>query len=91
MSDQTDYNQLNYIEQRVKSDGKNPIIAWLLWFFLGTLGGHRFYLGQPKAVVMLIITLLSYVLLFVFFIGAIGLLAMLVWWLIDATKIGLLD
>ena len=26
---------------------RRPGIAYLLWFFLGQLGGHNFYLGKP--------------------------------------------
>ena len=29
-------------------DGKNMVVAYLLWWFLGTLGIHRFYLDRPK-------------------------------------------
>ena len=34
------------IEQRVTNEAKSVGVAYLLWFFLGTLGGHRFYLGR---------------------------------------------
>ena len=27
--------------------GKSVVIAYVLWFFLGQLGIHKFYLGQP--------------------------------------------
>ena len=26
---------------------KSAVVAYLLWFFLGMLGAHRFYLSQP--------------------------------------------
>ena len=41
---------------------KSVGIAYLLWFFLGTLGVHRFYLGQwATGLVMLVCTVLSVV------------------------------
>lgn len=36
-----------WIEQRVANEGKSIIIAYLLWFFFGFLGAHRFYLNEP--------------------------------------------
>jgi TM2 domain-containing membrane protein YozV len=38
--------QLSLIEQRVSNDGPSAPVAYLLWFFFGLLGGHRFYLGR---------------------------------------------
>jgi TM2 domain-containing membrane protein YozV len=35
------------VEQRVTNDGKRAGTAFFFWFFLGVLGGHRFYLGKP--------------------------------------------
>lgn len=41
-------------------------IAYLLWFFLGIFGAHRFYLGESgTGAAMLIITLVSFPLMFV--------------------------
>lgn len=63
---------------------KSMAVAYLLWWFLGMFGAHRFYLGQiGSAVAMLIITLVSFLLTFIF-IGFIGLLAVGIWWIIDA-------
>jgi len=57
------------IEQRVTNDGPSAAVAYLLWFFLGLVSGHRFYLGRPGSAILQIF---SYFVL-------IGLL----WWLID--------
>ena len=62
--------ELSLIEQRVANDGPSPVVAYLLWFFLGWLSGHRFYLGRPVSAV---VQSLSYLIL----IGVI-------WWIIDA-------
>lgn len=34
-------------EQRVTDDAKTSGVAYILWFFLGGLGAHRFYIGRP--------------------------------------------
>ena len=31
-----------YIEQRVANEGRSALLAYLLWFFLGFFGVHRF-------------------------------------------------
>lgn len=46
--------QLVMVESELEAKKKNPVVAWLLWFFLGGIGGHRFYLGDTgRAVCML--------------------------------------
>ena len=56
----------------------------MLWFFLGGLGGHRFYLKQTgTAVAMLIITLVS-IPLVVAGIGIVGFGIVGIWVLVDA-------
>jgi len=63
---------------------KSALIAYLLWWFLGGFGAHRFYLGRTgSAVAMLVITLVSMVLVLVA-VGLLGILAIGIWWLIDA-------
>ncbi|HCT44681.1 MAG: hypothetical protein CMJ35_16130 [Phycisphaerae bacterium] len=63
---------------------KSPLIAYLLWWFLGFFGAHRFYMNQPlSAVFMLLLTLGSMVLTLVI-IGWLGLLVVALWWFIDA-------
>jgi TM2 domain-containing membrane protein YozV len=41
------------MEKRKKSTG----VAWLLWFFLGGIGGHRYYLGKIGTGILMTITL----------------------------------
>lgn len=62
--------QLSLIEQRVANDGPSTAVAYLLWFFLGIVSAHRFYLGRPLSAVLQI---LSYLILVGF-----------VWLLVDA-------
>lgn len=67
-----------------EANKKSTGVAYLLWFFLGGLGGHRFYCGRPgSAVVMLILFALGWLTLIVgvglLFLGIVG-----IWALIDA-------
>lgn len=48
------------IEQRVTNDGPSAGVAWLLWFFLGLLGGHRFYLGRVGSGFLMILATLCF-------------------------------
>ncbi|MFZ5719180.1 MAG: TM2 domain-containing protein [Pseudomonadota bacterium] len=62
--------QLQLVEQRVANDGPSTAVAYLLWFFLGIVSGHRFYLGRAGTAVLQI---LSYFILIGF-----------IWWIVDA-------
>ena len=52
--------------------GNDQIVALLLWFFLGGLAGHRWYLGSP----------VGWNILFILTLGGVG-----VWWIIDGIDI----
>lgn len=58
-------------------------IAYVLWFFFGQIGAHRFYLGKTgSAVVQLILGVLGWILT-VFFVGFFLLGALWIWLIID--------
>ena len=57
------------IEQRAANEKKSAGAAYLLWFFLGWISAHRFYLGKPISAVLQI---LSYFILVGF-----------LWWILD--------
>ncbi|MBA3068438.1 MAG: TM2 domain-containing protein [Hyphomonas sp.] len=57
------------IESRVANERKSAAAAYFLWFFLGWISAHRFYLGKP---VTAILQILSYFILIGF-----------VWWVAD--------
>ena len=57
------------IEQRVANERKSAGAAYLLWFFLGFVSAHRFYLGKPISAILQIIS-------YFFLIG-------FVWWFLD--------
>lgn len=72
---------------RYDANKRSAGIAYLLWFFLGFFGLHRFYLKRTgSAVTMLALTLVSSALTVVA-VGYLGLLVVGVWWLIDALLI----
>ena len=48
------------------------IVSMLLWFFLGWLAGHRWYLGSP----------VGWNILFILTLGGLG-----IWWLVDGIQI----
>jgi hypothetical protein len=62
-------NDMIYIEQRVANEKKSAGAAYLLWFFLGFLSAHRFYLGKWGTALLQIVS-------YFFLIG-------FVWWFID--------
>ncbi|HET7230069.1 MAG TPA: NINE protein [Longimicrobium sp.] len=63
---------------------KSAATAYLLWFFLGMFGAHRFYLDRSgSAAAQLVITLMSCILLVVL-IGFFSLMAVGFWVLVDA-------
>lgn len=66
------HEQLVYEAHR-KSTGA----SYLLWFFLGFLGAHRFYLGRTGTGIMQLLMCLSVV----------GIIPLAFWWLIDGFMI----
>ena len=63
---------------------KSALVAYLLWFFLGWAGAHRFYLGKiGSAIAILFLTLISVPLMYVL-IGFVTWAIVAIWLLIDA-------
>lgn len=48
--------ELTFIEQRVMNDGPSTGVAYLLWFFLWFVSGHRFYLGRTGTAILQILS-----------------------------------
>jgi len=62
---------------------RSVLVAYLLWFFLGYFGVHRFYLGRVwSGLAMLALFGLSSALT-VLLVGYAGLLLIGVWWVVD--------
>ncbi|AWB47078.1 hypothetical protein DCC85_20755 [Paenibacillus sp. CAA11] len=71
---QLDARELLLLDSEVKNYGKNMFVAYILWYFLGLFGGHRFYTGRTgSAIFQLILT-----------ITVIGLAVNWIWWIVDA-------
>lgn len=69
---------------RYDANKKSVGVAYLLLFFLGGLGIHRFYLGRTgSAAVMLLLTAAS-AFLTVVLVGYVGLFVVGVWCVLDA-------
>lgn len=74
MKNQLDTRELMLLDSEVKNRGKNMLVAYVLWYFLGMFGAHRFYMGNTgSAVAQLVLT-----------ISVIGLLVTSIWWIVDA-------
>jgi len=71
---QLDARELLLLDQEVKNLGKNMVVAYVLWYFLGVFGGHRFYMKKTgSAIAQLILTL-----------TVVGAIVTSIWWIIDA-------
>ena len=66
---------------------KSVLIAYLLWFFLGFLGGHRFYMGKTGTAIAQLLMFLSAIVTSVILIGGLIFIALIIWVLIDAFRI----
>lgn len=64
--------QLVLLQGEFDKKKKSKTLAYILWFFLGVLGAHRFYAGDTIRAIFMLITL-----------GGIG-----IWTLIDVFFIG---
>jgi TM2 domain-containing membrane protein YozV len=64
--------QLILVEQRLANNGPSTVVAWLLYFFTGYFGIHRFYLGRRVSGVIMFLTFggfLVWYILDIFFIS----------------------
>ena len=62
------------IELRIRNDAPSAVVAYVMWGFLGLISAHRFYLGRPRSAVLQILSELTVV-------------GWFIWWLYDAVMI----
>jgi TM2 domain-containing membrane protein YozV len=64
---------------------KSILLAYVLWFFLGVFGGHRFYSERiGSAIAQLVLAIFGFMTLWVFGLGLLLLIPLWIWVLIDA-------
>ncbi|RWD35588.1 MAG: TM2 domain-containing protein [Mesorhizobium sp.] len=72
------------IEQRVTNEAKSTGVAYLFWFFLGPLGAHRFYLGRTGTGIAQLLLFIFGWMTIVAGVGALLLVGLGIWALVDA-------
>ncbi|MCD7130284.1 NINE protein [Limosilactobacillus agrestis] len=70
--------ELLIFNQEVADRKKNPVIAYLLWWFTGFMGGHRYYFGKYGSAIAM--TLIFWLLVWLF---GLGLIITGIWALVD--------
>lgn len=75
----TDQSNNSSYSLKVSGEGKNLLLAYVLWWFLGFIGLHRIYLEKKgTGITFIILFILGFVTLFITWIP-LG-----IWWLLDA-------
>lgn len=86
------YNTQSHYPRYSHYQRKEPIVAWILWFFLGVFGGHRFYLKQSKEGFMILGAWVFFVLILSTLFGVVGfptlgvvcIALVWIWWIVEA-------
>lgn len=63
---------------------KSVGVAYLLWFFLGSAGGHRFYTGRTGSAIAMLALTIAGIALSVIGVGLVLLAAVGIWVIVDA-------
>ena len=64
--------------------GKSMAVAYMLWFFLGTFGAHRVYLGRYRSGAFMALLGILGSILAIAVVGLFLLIPVFIWWLADA-------
>jgi TM2 domain-containing membrane protein YozV len=68
-----------------QANAKSTGVTYLLWFFLGSLGAHRFYAGKTAGgIVQLVLFVLGWATIWIFGFGLLFLIPLGIWVLVDA-------
>lgn len=82
--------QLTILESEMQKRRKSTTLAYILWFFLGSIGIHQFYLGNtPRGLLYLVLGLLGWINVFLGIFGT-GLGIIFGWLLITVLGLFLL-
>lgn len=71
------------VDQRLAQEKKSTGVAYLILFFLGYVGGHRFYLGQTSSAVAMLIWWFIAALIYVILNGLIFFIPLFIRCIID--------
>ena len=66
-----------------EANKKSIAVAYLLWFFLGAAGGHRFYAGKTGSAIAQLLVIFGLILTIVV-VGAFLLIGLGIWVIVDA-------
>lgn len=69
---------------RYDANKKTALIAYILWFFLGTWGAHRFYMGKIGSGAGMLCAMLAGIVLTFVAVGVLVIIGVYVWWIVDA-------
>ena len=69
---------------RLRLEGKSMVVAYLLWWFLGWAGIHRFYLGRIKSGVTQLLLFVGGWVTVALLVGIPLLVVWFIWWALDA-------
>lgn len=72
--------------EKMKTEQNSVVLAYILWWFLGMFGAHRFYTKQAMAWLFPVCFLLGFILTFIF-IGYLIFLGLAIWWIIDGIRL----
>ncbi|MFA6742527.1 MAG: TM2 domain-containing protein [Arcobacteraceae bacterium] len=72
--------------EKVKTEQLNVVLAYILWWFLGVFGVHRFYTGQSKGWLYIVLFIVGIITMF-FVVGYFILIGLGIWWIIDGIKL----
>jgi TM2 domain-containing membrane protein YozV len=69
---------------RYDANKKSLAVSYLLWVFVGMLGGHRFYNGRTGTAVTQLVLFILGIATYIFLIGIFVVAALGIWVLVDA-------
>ena len=50
-------HELQILESEMNKKKKSLAVSWILWFFFGGVGGHRYYVGKYGTAIAMTLTL----------------------------------